>query len=83
MAISKLTDDSAELRRLYIAKHERHKGFGRKLINYSLNYCRNTGIKKVIGYTTIRNKEAISLARKRGFQLVNIERESISGDIQL
>jgi len=61
-------EGSALLRRLFVHKNERKKGYGGQLINKALEFCKRSKYKYVVFRTTGRMKDAIELCKKRGFK---------------
>jgi len=52
---------------LMVNKYYRNKGIGTKLIKVAIEYFRNNGIKYYEVFTSINNKDGISLYKKCGF----------------
>ena len=52
---------------LMVNKNYRNKGIGTKLIKVAIEYFRNNGIKYYEVFTSINNKDGISLYKKCGF----------------
>ena len=61
-------DDTCELRKMYLLKTERGKGYGRLLLNHAIKNARQLGYKKVILETASVLKEAIRMYERYGFQ---------------
>ena len=61
-------DDSVLLRRLYLDKRYRQKGYGSRLINTAIDFCKKKKYKYMIFRATGRMTDAINLCKKRGFE---------------
>lgn len=68
LAVSKLSNEVCELRKMYMLPEFRGKGFGKLMVNYAINYARTKGFKKIELETASALKEAISLYQKIGFK---------------
>lgn len=65
-----IKEESAELallRRLFVNPTHRRKGYGQKLMNQALSFCKENGYDRIVFRTTSRMVQAIELCRKRGF----------------
>lgn len=70
-----LSEDSIELKRLYLASTVRGQGFGDFLLNYAINFAIENNYKYIRLETTSKFKEAVSQYKKYGFnELEGIER---------
>lgn len=58
---------TAEIKRLYVHKDYRGKGYGGRLLEYVLSKCKRAGFQKVILDTSERLPEALRLYASRGF----------------
>lgn len=65
--------DSALIRRFFVASEFRRKGYGKKLMEEALGFCRSKGYKHAVFQGTNRMIQAIELCKKAGFS----EREHI------
>lgn len=70
-------DTSALLRRLFVDVKRRRHGYGNKLIDEAIRFCREKGYKKLFFRCTDRMSDAIKLCRKKGFK--ETETLSVSG----
>jgi len=68
LAVSKLSNEVCELRKMYMLPEFRGKGFGKMMVNYAIDYARTKGFKKIELETASALKEAISLYQKIGFK---------------
>lgn len=62
-----IDSNTCELRKMYLLKSERGKGYGKMLLNHALAKAQELGYKKVILETASVLKEAIALYEKNGF----------------
>jgi N-acetylglutamate synthase-like GNAT family acetyltransferase len=67
VGINQKSKDIGELRRLYLAKEYRKKGWGQKLLKKAIEFCKDKNMRKIILDTTERNSRAIGLFSKFGF----------------
>ncbi len=63
-----IDSETCELRKMYLLKSERGKGYGKLLLDHALVKARELGYKKVILETASALKEAIALYEKYGFK---------------
>jgi len=68
VAIKEDTCYTALLRRLFVKKDFRGKGFGSQLINKALDFCKKHNYKKVIFRGTDMMKSALKACLKNGFK---------------
>ena len=61
---------TAELKRLYVDKNYQGKGFGSKLIDEAIHFCKESGFIKLELETNKKFKKAHLLYQKRGFRIV-------------
>ena len=62
-----IDNETCELRKMYMLKSERGKGYGKQLLEYALDKARELGYKKIILETASVLKEAVGLYEKYGF----------------
>lgn len=68
LGLLRLDDSNCELRKMYISKNERGKGFGRELLTFSLEKARDLGFRRVVLETATPLVQAIALYKKFGFR---------------
>lgn len=66
----------AEFKRFYVDKDYRGKGYGTKLFNYALDFCKNSRFEKVEFETDKELKKGHEFYKKKGFKIV--KEDSIS-----
>jgi len=66
-----LNDDTCELVKMYLKKSYRGKGFGKKLINYCLEFAKTAGYKHVYIETMPELGQALHVYEKFGFRYLN------------
>ncbi len=71
------SQDSALIRRFFIAGDFRGKGYGKQLMSEALKFCRSMNYKHAIFRGTNRMVQAIELCKKTGF--VECERVDMAG----
>ncbi|MFA6016711.1 MAG: GNAT family N-acetyltransferase [Patescibacteria group bacterium] len=77
IAIKHHNDETAEVKRLYIDKDTRGKGYGSRLFDKALEFVKKKKFKKVILDTWVRFDAAVILYKKRGFKEIKTEGEQI------
>jgi [ribosomal protein S18]-alanine N-acetyltransferase len=60
-------DDQAEMMNFAINPNKQKQGNGSKLLNYSIEYLQNLGVKKISLEVRVSNENAIKLYEKNGF----------------
>ncbi len=74
------TKQAALLRRIYVHPACRGKGYGAKLVDAAVDFCRKNQYRQIVFRTTDQMKEAMALCLKKGF----LEDERLNlGDIQI
>ena len=73
MAIKEENPESALIRRFFVATEHRRKGYGRKLMEEALAFCKSKEYKHIVFQGTNKMVQAIELCKKMGFN----EREHI------
>lgn len=68
VGLYKIDDDTCKLRKMYLLKEERGKGYGKLLLNHALKKAEELGYKKIVLETASALKEAIALYEKYGFK---------------
>lgn len=63
--------DYAEIKRLFVKKEYRGLGYGRQLLEFVVERCRQRGDKKIRLETGIRQPEATALFEKLGFEKIS------------
>ncbi|MFN3966912.1 MAG: GNAT family N-acetyltransferase [Endomicrobiia bacterium] len=74
VAIKEDTSDTALLRRLFVKKEFRGRGFGSELINKAIEFCKKHNYKKVIFRGTDIMQAALKACLKNGF----VEKDIVS-----
>ena len=77
VAIRKIDKESAELKRMYLLKEYRGQGWGSKLIDRAIEFCKEKGFKKIILDTNIKQVAAQKLYQKKGFEIIQTKENSI------
>ena len=62
------TEKTALLRRIFVKKEFRGKGFGKTLVNECISFCRDQGYKEIVFRATDKMKQAMALVKKNGFE---------------
>ncbi len=68
VGIYKINNEICELRKMYLVKSERGKGYGKLLLNHAIKQAKELGYKRVILETASVLKEAIQLYQNYGFK---------------
>lgn len=68
LAVSKISDEVCELRKMYMLPEFRGKGYGKLMVNYAIEHAKSKGFKKIELETASALKEAILLYQKTGFK---------------
>lgn len=66
-AIKGDSEDVALLRRLFVHPAYRQKGYGRRLLKKTIDFCRGNGYRVIVFRSTDRMAQANNLCRKMGF----------------
>ena len=66
----------AELKRLYVDKEYQGKGFGSKLLDTAIAYCKEKGFTKLEFETNKKFTKAHLLYQKRGFKTIREDKKS-------
>lgn len=53
---------------IYVAEKYRGKGYGKKMLSYSINQCNNLGIHTLLGFIFEQNKASLKLFHEFGFE---------------
>lgn len=67
VAVSKIDDEKCELRKLYILKEHRGRGFGQILLDRAIDFALLNGYRKMELEVSDKHKGAIRLYKKLGF----------------
>jgi putative acetyltransferase len=67
---------TCELRKMYLAKHARGRGLGRRLLEHAIREARSRGFRRIVLETATVLREAVRLYRRRGFERYEPERLS-------
>lgn len=62
------TRDAALLRRVFVDPIERQKGYGSKLLDEAIKFCKEAGYKQLVFRATGKMINAIELCKKKGFK---------------
>lgn len=76
IAVKEESKKVAILRRLFVARNSRRKGYGSALIDKALDFCKGNDYREVIFHSSARMKAAIGLCQKKGF----IEKQRLNLD---
>lgn len=85
-ALLKMDDDHTfELTKMAVSKQHRGNGFGSKMLQHSLQFAKDKGMKQLVLYSNRRLKNAIHLYKKFGFVEVPLEENNPyqRGDIKM
>ncbi|UCH89166.1 MAG: GNAT family N-acetyltransferase [Thermoplasmata archaeon] len=69
IAVSEYSDEQAQLRWLLLHPRVRGNGFGKKLIEEAMGFCRNRGYSTIFLWTVDVCREAGELYKKLGFRI--------------
>ncbi len=69
VGIKKEDEHTALLRRLFVESGVRGKGYGLKLIEAGIDFCKHAGYQKIIFRATRDMKAALGACEKKGFKL--------------
>ncbi|NAY91077.1 GNAT family N-acetyltransferase [Muricauda sp. JGD-17] len=67
-AIKEVEKRTFKIRKMYVAKNQRGKGFGKVILDYLLQTAKEKGAKKVVLETSTLMTSAIGLYKKFGFK---------------
>ena len=62
---------------IYVAKEHRKKGYGRQLLDFSVEHCKKQGFNILQLDVSIHHKAALSLYESEGFTFANYRMEKI------
>ena len=80
LATAGIKEDSTQtalLRRVFVDPKERRKGYGSKLLDEAIKFCKDAGYKELVFRTTSKMVQAIELCKKKGFK--EIEKIDLGG----
>ncbi len=66
-AVRRIDEETAELKRMYVASGVRGEGLGRRLVAALEEHARALGVRRIVLETGIRQAAAIALYRGQGF----------------
>lgn len=69
--------DTALLRRVFVRASDRKKGYGSRLLDEAIKFCKEKGYKELVFRTTSKMVSAIELCKKKGFK--EIEKLDLGG----
>lgn len=75
--------DIAELKRWYVDKDFQGKGYGSKLLDKAILFCKENGINKIEFETNKKFTKAHILYKKRGFKIVKEDARSYYMEVEL
>lgn len=70
VALRRLDDRRAEMKRLYVRATARHQGIGAALLEYVIDQARSTGCCELVADTLPVMAQALEMYQKRGFALI-------------
>ena len=76
-----IAKDCIELKRLYLTSSERGRGLGEYLLNYAMHFAQKNKYRSIRLETTSKFKEAVSLYKKYGFNVLNDAEKSPGHDL--
>src|SRR3989344_8691096 len=77
VAIKKINNEIGELKRMYLLKEYRGQGWGSKLLDRVINFCKEKRFKQIILDTNIKQIEAQKLYQKKGFKIMKTGENTI------
>lgn len=77
VGVKEETKDDALLRRLFVDFKHRKRGYGAELLKMAIDFCRQSGYKKIYFRCTDRMADAMRLCIKNGF--METEKLEVSG----
>jgi len=69
-AIRHYTNDTVEVKRMYVVKDKRGKGIASLVLNDLENWTKELGFKKMVLETGINQPEAVSFYKKHGYKVI-------------
>jgi GNAT superfamily N-acetyltransferase len=79
IAITKIDEDTTQLRWYFVDPALRGLGIGRELIVSALTFAKQRGYKKIILWTVDQLDRALSIYEKNGFSLTEEKKHTIWG----
>ena len=70
VGIERLSDDEAEVRRMYVDAGWRRRGIGSRLLAHAENFCAGAGYARIVLSTSALQEAAKALYEARGYRLV-------------
>ena len=70
VAIKKVDDEATKLKRMYVLPAYQRKGVGKRLLDKSIEFSIDKGVKEIILTTYPEMKSAIEFYKKNGFEIV-------------
>lgn len=83
VAVRKVDPETAEIKRMYVAKDRRGSGLGARLLDKALAFCKESGFKRVVLDTHAAQADAQALYKSRGFEVTHEKTDSIFMEKQL
>ncbi len=77
VAIKKINGNTAELKRMYLLKNYRGKGWGSKLLDKAIEFCKKEGFGQIGLDTNVKQVGAQKLYGKKGFNIYKTKRNTI------
>ena len=66
-AIKRIDEATAELKAMYLSKSLRGHGYGYKMLDQAINYCKDKGYKRIVLDSMSSYTDALRLYRRYGF----------------
>lgn len=70
VAIKKVDENTAKLKRMYVDAQSQRKGIGQELLNKVLDYCKKNRFKEIVLTTYAEMASAVKFYQKNGFDIV-------------
>lgn len=68
VALCRVTDSECELRKMYLVREARGKGYGRRLLEQGIESSKKLGFTRITLETASVLKEAVAMYQQRGFR---------------
>src|SRR3989344_1069741 len=76
-AVKRIDDETAEIKRMYVLREYRGQGWGSKLLDTALAFCKEEGFKRAVLDTNEKQTDALRLYERRGFKVYKREEHTI------
>ena len=67
VAVRRMDDTTAELKAMYLSKSLRGRGYGYKMLDLAVNYCKYRGYKRIVLDSMSSYTDALRLYKRYGF----------------